>query len=205
MKTALVTAPAYEPVTLSDMRDHLRVTTHDDDAYLTALIVAAREWSETFTRRCFVQQTWDQWFDGFPSGDRIELSKAPLVSVTGVYYTDYAESTTTMTVSTEYVVDSDSVPGAVCLAYGTTWPSFTPSVKNPVKVRYVAGYSAAASDDSPPVYDYRANVPKSIKHAIKLIVGHYYNNRENTIAGVGLTDIPFGAEYLLWPYRILSL
>ena len=59
--------------------------------------------------------------------------------------------------------------------------------------------------DYSPVYDYRASVPKTIKQALLLIVGNYYNNRENTIAGVGLIDIPSGGQILLWPYRILSL
>ena len=125
--------------------------------------------------------------------------------MTGVYYTDSSESTTALTVTTDYLVDAESVPGGILLAYGKSWPSFTPSVKSPVKVRYVAGYEKSVSTDSPPQNDYRVNVPKSIKQALLLIVGHYYNNRENTIAGVGLVDIPFGAEYLLWPYRILSL
>lgn len=199
MKVAIVTEPVVEPVTITEAREHLRVTHYDDDKYIGSLVTAARQWAESFTRRCFCEQTWDEWFPAF-CGESFPLSKAPLVSVTGVYYTNYAEVETALTVTTDYIVDTASVPGRVVLAYGKSWPSFTPSVKSPIRVRYVAGYASGSSPD-----DYRAPVPKAIKEAILLMVGHYYNNRENTIAGVGLTGIPFGAEYLLWPYRILTL
>ena len=145
MKTALITVPSVEPVTVSEAKAHLRISHFDDDTYIGSLITAAGQWAEAFTRRCFCEQTWDEWFPSFRS-ESFSLSKAPLVSVTGVYYTDYAESTTALTVTTDYLVDTESVPGRIVLAYGKSWPSFTPSVKNPVKVRYVAGYTAQASD-----------------------------------------------------------
>lgn len=204
MKTSLYSAPTVEPVTITEVQRHLRITNDDDNLYLSGLVTVARQWAEAFTGRCFVEQTWDEWFSGFPV-EKFVLSKMPLVSVTGVYYTDYAEVTTALVEGTDYLVDSNSVPGEVILCYGATWPTFTPSVKPPVKIRYVAGYAKSSSGDSPPVYDYRVNVPKDIKQALLLIVGHLYNNRENTIAGVGLADIPFGAEYLLWPHRMMTL
>jgi len=197
---ALITAAPTTAVSLTETKRHLRIelTDTNDDTYLTRLIKVAEAQAEGFTRRVLVQQTWDEWFDGFPAGNFFELSKAPLLSVTSVSYTDYAESSTSMTVSTDYIVDSDSEPGRIVLAYGKSWPSYTPSAKNPVKVRYVAGYEAESGD-------YRVNIPETIRQAILLMVGHLYNNREATIPGISLVETPMGFESLLWPYRIMTL
>lgn len=55
-----VSNPDIEPVTLAEMKRHLReydsVTSLDTD--ITALIVGAREWVEEFTGRALVDQVW---------------------------------------------------------------------------------------------------------------------------------------------------
>jgi len=61
------TAPAAEVVTLADMKTHLRVT--DDDAtleaYITNLIVEAREEFEDRTNIALISQTRKVWLDSW--------------------------------------------------------------------------------------------------------------------------------------------
>ncbi|SDY23056.1 head-tail connector protein [Thermoactinomyces sp. DSM 45892] len=45
---------------------------------------------------------------------------------------------------------------------------------------------------------YGKNIPLPIKHAILLITGHLYENRESQ-------EIPAQAEYLLQPYKLWNL
>lgn len=61
---SLITPPASEPVSLADAYDSARVTT-PDDALMTSLITAAREFAETYTRRQFVTATWLYALDAF--------------------------------------------------------------------------------------------------------------------------------------------
>jgi hypothetical protein len=42
-------------------------------------------------------------------------------------------------------------------------------------------------------------IPARLKHGMYLMVGHYYNNRESTIIGVGINKIPYGYEHLVFP------
>jgi uncharacterized phiE125 gp8 family phage protein len=203
MIATLITAPTVEPITLDEAKDHLRVEIEDSDqdTVIKDLITAAREYAENYTHRALVTQTWDVWFDRWPSGDYIELPKPPLQSVTTVSYTDYEGSSTSLVANTDYVVDTDSLFGRVVLEYDKTWPTATLHPKNPIKVRFVSGYSPTS--DSPP--DYRANVPKAIKSAMLLLIGHWFNHRENSLPGMAIQIIPMGADSLMSQYRAWSL
>ena len=50
MGLKLVSPPEVEPLTLAEAKAHLRLDTDADDAYVSALITAARERIELFLR-----------------------------------------------------------------------------------------------------------------------------------------------------------
>lgn len=189
---SLVTGPTTEPVTLADAKSHLRIDTTDEDAYLSALIKAAREKLEQDMRRAFVQQIWEMFMDCFP--DEITIPLPPLVSVTSVKYLDTAGTEQTLATS-EYVVDAKSEPGRIALAYGKSWPSTRDTV-NAVTVRFVAGYGAAGATNS------EQKVPDGIRHAVKFLVAHWYENREPISLELAVPkNIEMTLESLTWQYR----
>jgi uncharacterized phiE125 gp8 family phage protein len=53
-------------------------------------------------------------------------------------------------------------------------------------------------------YANAAAVPEAIKTAIKMMVAHWYANRE-TVAAQQMTTVPFAAEHLLMPYRSVNI
>ena len=196
----IATAPAAEPVSKAEIKLQLRIAVDDagaaaytyEDDLIDAYISAARRWVEHITGRALITQTWDMYLQWWPRGDFIEIGKPPLQSVTYVKYTDSDDSVTTWSTD-EYSVDTDSDPGRIVLNYGYSWPDFTPSSKNPINVRFAAGYGAAGS-----------NIDSDIILAIKLLVGHFYANRENTYAsGINLDikEIPMGVMSLLANHR----
>lgn len=181
-------APASEPVTLTQAKAHCRVDSVDDDPLISALIVAAREYAEVFLGRALITQTLDLTLNGF--APIIELPRPPLQSVTSITYTD-SNGTAQALSSTYYTVDTKREPGRVFEAYGYNWPT-TQAVINAVTIRYVAGYGEATS------------VPQRIKQAILLAVGHWYENRESTISGTIIAPLPMGVNDLLWSARVLE-
>ncbi len=189
MALKLVTPPATEPVTLVEAKVHLRVDAVSEDALITSLITAAREYAETVTWRALITQTWKFYCDDWPVGDEILLPNAPLQSVASVKYKDTAGIQTTWGVS-NYIVDTDSEPGRVVLGYGLSWPSVTLYPANPIEIEFTAGYGVAAA------------VPASIKQAMLLLIGHLYENREATAAGQTITEVPFAVKALLSPLRV---
>jgi len=196
MITTIVTSPPVEPIDLDETKEHLRVTSSDDDSMIFGLIQASREHIEAITRRALVQQTWKMYLQDWPCGDSFEIPYPPLQSITSIKYTDSDDTQTTWT-STYYEVDTDSEPGRVILAYGETWPSTTLHPKNPIEIIFVAGYSA--SSDSPP--DYRVNIPEAIKNAMKLdIENRYYRDTRDYMGK--LEEV---RDSILMPYRIFTL
>jgi uncharacterized phiE125 gp8 family phage protein len=189
MSLAQTTAPTDEPVTLADMKEHLRVELHDDNDLITDLMRAAREHVEDFTNRQLMLATWTYTLRTFPGSRIIELPKAPLSSVTSIKYDD--DDGTEQTFSSDYYsVYTNTEPGYVELDQDYNWES-TYGDSQDVTITFVAGYATAAA------------VPFQLKHAIKLLVAHWYEHREAVIDGMPPQTLPIGLDRLLWPHRFV--
>lgn len=180
----LYTAPAVEPVSVSEMKLHLRVDGTDDDTYIGALITAARMKVEEETGRALCTQTYDFYMHETP-GWRIRLPRPPLQSVTWIKFVSKADVETTVSAS-DYIVDVTRTPGMVLLKYDRSWPSVDLKETGGVKIRYLAGYGVAVA------------VPELLKTIIKLAVGSFYENREGTLVAQGVTVMELPHVKHLW-------
>lgn len=187
-----VSAPSVEPVSLADAKLHLRVDIDDDDDLITGLIVAAREHAEEVTRRALITQTWNYYRDDFPAGETLLIPRPPLQSVGGIYYTPDEGSEQEIS-NDEYQVDAHGEPGRVVLTSGASWPGDALVRANGLRVQFVAGYGDEADD-----------VPEPIRLAIKMMVGHWYENREWSVATGNIQEVPFAVDALLRSSRVLK-
>jgi len=178
--------PASEPVTLAEAKTHLRVSDDTEDTYISGLITAARRYAEEITQRQIVSATWQMKLIYFWSGD-LWIPRPPLQSITSITYVDVDGVTQTLS-SSIYTVDKGGKIGRVYLAYDQTWPTIR-SRTDEIIITYVAGASVV-------------NVPATMKHAIKLIVAHWFESREPVSIGNTVTPIPMAAESLLWQERV---
>jgi uncharacterized phiE125 gp8 family phage protein len=182
------TPPAVEPVTVAEAKAHLRVDISDDDTYIGTLITAAREWCEQYLDRTLVNTQWVMRFDSFPY--EIELPRPPIASsgtttAVSLTYTLGDDSTATLSTTT-YRVDRNSTPGVVRQLRAGSWPGNLDDY-NAVSVTWWAGYGSAGS-----------SVPTTIRHAILLLVGHWYESRQAAVAtGAVPQDVPYGVKSLL--------
>ena len=204
----VITPPATEPLLLADAKSHLRVDTTADDGLITELIKACRFHLERQYDLAFITQTLQLNLDFFPywwifrgssSGsynwwnDQAYytqiLLRGPVQSVSSVIYTDTAGSPQTLS-NTKYSLDPYHTPARLVPAASQLWPA-TQAVINAVQVQFVAGYGAADT-----------NVPSDIKAALKLLLGHFYENREQIVtdARVAAIQMPIGVEQLMRPY-----
>ena len=174
MGLTLKVAPAAEPVTLAEAKLHCKVDVADDDALITALIVAARQQAEHRTGRALVTQQWEYTLERFPA--RIELPRPALVSVQSVKYLDDNCALQTLA-STEYQVVISELVGYLQPAYGKSWPPCRVQPDS-VVIAYTAGYGNAAA------------VPSSIKAWMLMAIGTMYSHREAIITGTIVAEVP---------------
>lgn len=199
MITKRISGPDDEPVSIAEIREHLRYPdVTPNNAELLEFIKAAREHVENKLERAILTQTWEliadrfppnaDWHGGYcPGSEYIQLPYPPLQSVTSIIYYDADNATQTLATS-EYVVDT--VGGIIRLAPDKSWPSVY-SRYDAVTVRYVSGWATAEA------------VPTVIKAYIKLYVEAMDSNR-GLISDRDMPLTPF-AERLLDRYRQLGV
>ena len=193
MAKTLITAPTDEPVSVEEVKDHLRVYGDDEDILIGGLITAAREHVErVICNRALITQTWDLYLDAFPASGCLIIPMPPLQSVTSVKYTPDGGSEQTFSDS-NYIVDTVNEPGKIVLTSSASWPNDVLQPVNGVVVRFVAGYGDEPTD-----------VSERFKQAIKLLVGDMYENREDSVigAGISVTNVPWGVHQLLYSLRM---
>lgn len=187
----VATPPAVEPVTVAEAKAHLRVDTTDDDTYIGTLITAAREWVEQYLDRALITQQLVMTLESFPVGDdEIVLPRPPMVmagtaTTVAVTYTMAAGGTATLSTSA-YRVDRYATPGEVQTLYAGTWPADRREDENAVSVTWWAGYGATGS-----------SVPAAIRHAMLMLIGHWYENRSTVLVGSISKQLEFAVESLL--------
>ena len=165
-----VVKPIIEPLSLAEIKSHLRVDDSSDDEMLSTIIQVAREQVEDITRRALLTSTWDFVIQEWPVENYIKLPYGNLQSVTSVKWKDTDGTETTLTAGTDYLVETNGENvGRVVLPYGESWPSDTLYPSNPITIRFVCGWTAASL------------IPAKIKAACKLIAGDIYQNREGKI------------------------
>jgi uncharacterized phiE125 gp8 family phage protein len=177
-----VAATVAEPVSVADLKTHLRIDSTSEDSYLGTLITIARQQCERRTHRLLrpgtVVLTLDDWSTG------IELPRPPLRNSTALVIT-YINSTggSTTLSSTVYTIhdDSDTTPPILSTAYGQSWPSHQ-SVKGAVTVQYEAGYSSGSTG---------IPLPDSIKQWVCMYAGGLYEQRESLMQASASVEVPF--------------
>jgi uncharacterized phiE125 gp8 family phage protein len=198
--------PAATPISVDDLKTHLRIeglTSANEDTMLASYIAGAVGLIERHCGIALVTQTWtakldfgldgnylsSTWGDNpFRLYDEIELPSPPLQSVTSIKYIDQAGVEQTLDTSF-YQVDTFSKPGRILRAYNMSWPTIRPQ-RQAVTIVFVTGFGAANA------------VPEPIKHAIKLICGAWWANREQIVLGTIVNEIPWGARELIAQYKI---
>ncbi len=189
-KLVLKTGPASTVVSLAEAKTFLRIDSDydDDDTYITNLIDVATSVVEEFTRRRLISQTFNIFYDEFPS--YIDLQIGEVASVTHIKYYDTSNSLQTLAAS-NYDVDTKIRPGRIYESENGDFPD-TFERPNAVEVEFVVGATAG-------------EVPAPIKQAMFIVIGRYYENRQDVVTGTIASELPLMVNHLLTPYRLLEL
>ena len=166
------------PISVSDLKSHMRVDSSDEDGVIGAIGFAAVATAEAYTQRLFGPRVCTLSLTNLPSGQEpVELPGGVVVALTSV------------------VVDGVTVTGGTVIGHSpamlipaAAWPTVT-GVGYPVTITYTAGMSY---------------LPFDLQAAVRLIAADLFENRANS-SEVQLREVPISAEYLLRRHRIQAI
>lgn len=201
-----IVKPQELPVSVPQARKQVEVpaqTTHHD-IHLKRLITAATNQVQQRTGRALITQKWRLTLDRFPYGDRdsnnesrhgyygryggycdqrLMLPRPPLVSVDSITYVDSFGENQTLDPEC-YKVGTNSSPGIIQPAYGTTWPDTQYEIEA-VTIDYTAGYG-----------DDRESIPDEYRQAILIAVDHWFDP-DQPMSGAESQGLPGAAMSLI--------
>ena len=183
---------ALAPITLPEAKAHLRVAQGDteDDEYIISLINVAATALERMTghvmRARNVTFNYDVWQSN--AFNRIPLWRGPANSVVSVVYDDTAGVQRTLA-SNQYRLREYALQPCIVPATGITWPEAEP-IPGSIRVTYNAGYASNAA------------VPEPFKQAAKLLIGHWFENREAVMVGATSGILDMAVNTLIDGYRL---
>lgn len=211
MRIEMTKEPAYSPVLLDELKDHLRIDGAGEDAVLGAVIAASVGQVETWLDGALVNRNADIYLDAWPDAGPVsaqtdpwwngvadgamphltqerlhaQLPIKPVSSIAAIHVQD-ATGTEIQWNSDNYYLKPGLNP-AVVRKYGRLWP--VPGVPaEGIRISVTAGFGA----------DWNT-VPAGIRQAVLMLAAHLYYNRGDTPTEPALKAS--GACSLLKPYR----
>src|SRR4051812_19788403 len=189
MPAILLIPPTAEPWSVAEAKAFLRVEHDDDDAVIAALIAAARGHVEALSRRALLVQRWRCVLDAWPATGRLDPRIGPLRAVIAARVFDAAGNA--------HAIDTGSfvVDAAANVIASPCWALPLPGRESAgIELDIELGYGMNAGD-----------VPGPLRHAIRLLVAHWYENRGLAAIGGNVAMLPAGLGSLVAPFRMLSL
>lgn len=182
----VVTAATIYPISLSEAKDHLRLSTDHDDLRVRGLIKVATEVLENTTGRSFINRTLRHIKPCFnDTREVIYLPRPPLVSITTLDYFDIDGASQTVASGNYQVYVSNEVQGFVKPEPGFSWPATELNRHNAVTIDYVAGYGTERTD-----------VPESARQWMLMLIRHWYDNPSAIISGQTSKELELSARAL---------
>ena len=208
--TQVITPSPADPVTLTDVKSHLRIDDTDktNDAALTNLIPAAVEMIEKDLGLCMMQRTvettinaltpvYEHLREGWVTGPDLQryqgfitLTARPIIDVTSVNYFTNANDDPNLWDAANYKVDKARHYARIRVAPGRSWPQNLRSVDG-LRIRYTVGFGDRAAD-----------VPASLRVAVMTLVGHLFEYRGDSAQSVA---IPSQVSLLTSSYRLSNI
>lgn len=171
----LLESNAIEPITLTEVKAHLRLDTDDEDDLLNGLITAASNLVEEYLGKTLIKKVW--------------CLQGSAVDVNGMCEIEIPNSPLLKVICVEQILPNDTrrnIRFSVKNYFVKPVVSFRS--QTPVLVTFEAGYGF-----------YPKDVPAPIRQALLTLVAHFYDSR-----GGQMTMSPL-VKTLLSPYKQVGL
>lgn len=177
--------PAAEPLTLAEVKAHLKIAHDSEDELLAGLVRAARQDLERSTGIALIDQSWRLALDNWPSQGCALVTIHPVREVLSV--TAYGTGGEASLIDpADYQIDKLSRPARLHLERRPE----PLRVFNGIEIDFSAGYGEAGTD-----------VPDLLKRAILILVAHWYEFRAQFSPEDQPVSYPAAYERIVASYR----
>ncbi len=189
MPSILLSGPAIEPWSVAEAKSFLRAENDDDDTVIASLIAAARSHVEAMTRCALIAQTWRFVLDRWPKDGCIRLGRGPLRTLVAARIYDSAGNASVVDAET-FVLDRTA--GVIA---PSTWGLPAPGRATAgIELDVEIGFGTGATD-----------VPDALRHAVRTLVAHWYENRGLIAIGQSVAMMPASVSAMIASYRVQVL
>ena len=179
-----LTPPAVEPLTLAEIRAHLRLDGEEEDALLLALAIVAREHLERETGLVLAAREFRLCLDDWPVDGIVTIARGPVRAVTAV--TVYDSEGEPQAVDLDgHLLDGQARPARL-------WLRHLPQpdrAMNGIEVEFSGGFGESGAD-----------VPETLKRAMLLHVAAMFAARGVVAPDAQPAVVPSGYDRLIAPF-----
>lgn len=185
MNLKRLTYPSTTIISLQEAKDHLRVTSTDEDMVILDCIKSATNMVETYTNQYFLSGSFVAYIDEMCSYDEIHIWAYPVQSIDSVKYLDTNGTEQTFS-SANYTTDLSGSPARIL---PTTVPTIKQNVLNPYRVYLTIGYVD------------RDKIDPELLGWVKIFTAFFYQTRQPEYTGLTVSEIAYKYERALDKYR----
>ena len=180
--------PLAEPVTLAELKAHLRIDAGDEDDLLESLIRVARTHLEAVTGVVLMNQSFRLLLDDWPRGEVIQLMRTPVQTIDAILVYD-ADGVAQDQDLTGMLLDAAAKPARL-LIRDRSKPN---QPINGIEIEFTAGFGSATE------------VPAELKRAILIHAAYLYEFRGAVTPDMQPAAIPPGYDRLIAPWQRRAL
>lgn len=183
MTLVLSQPPLSEPVTLDEVKAHLRVDHKGENDLLNSLIATARTFLESQTQLALMTQIWRLCLDHWPNDHCVMLHKSPVQSIDQIEQFD-ANGDGQIISTSEMLLDGNAHPARLY----TNRQSMPEQAINGIEITFTAGFNSASE------------VPDMLKRALLIHTAQMYEFRGVVSPNMQPAAVPQGYAALISPW-----
>lgn len=190
MMPFLIEPPSVEPVSLAEMKAHLRLSSTDEDDLIGKLIIAARLTIEAAAGCELISQRWRIALNRWPSDGIIRLPLKPLISCDAVRV--YSDATTSATLpSSQIYIDKLASPPRIVLL---TIPADPGRASGGIEIDVTVGFGTSAT-----------SAPENLRQAVMRLAARWFERRGDDPLEQSDVALPADIAALIAPYRDIRI
>lgn len=187
MNIVALTYPTTTIISLQEAKDHLRVTSEDEDAVINDCIKSATNFVEQYTAQYLLPRTFVAYFDEseIVTYKTINIWRYPITAITSVKYIDTNGTEQTLATS-YYTSDITDSPARVIF---TNVPTVKSEIFNAYRIYFSAGFTS------------RDSIDPELVGWVKILTAFFYETRQPQYVGYNTSAIEMNYSQSLDKYR----